>query len=245
MYETTSATIVGSTSPSIAARRTAAADSASRPASCRRGTPASARNTPSSSRDAKMSATDSADSLRATRPSTSSDSLSRWWASSIDADRRNVVAGAGEDRQHPESDERPLGRSARSQAGGDEHRVALGGGDVVDVPSERAREPLHAPRTRARPRPRIPRPAAPGPRSRPASAASMRDVLPTPASPWTSSAPLAPLRAPMISARRASSSSARPTYPIESCYGPQTSGYATVGISPTFQTVSKLAMDYL
>ncbi len=79
-----------------------------------------------------------------------------------DADRRNVVARAGEDRQHPEPDERALGRSARGQAGRDQE-PRLAGRAGCHRCSERAGARAAARlRTRAPPRPRTPRPAAPG-----------------------------------------------------------------------------------
>ena len=155
------------------------------------------------------------------------------------ADRRNVVARTSEDRQHPESDERTLGRSARSQAGGDEHRVSLGGWDVVDVASERTREPLHGPERERR----LDLVSRDPHQTNVAEARECR----------LDEGRLADARVAVdeqCAARAVASTHDQraesfklvraPEYPIESCYGPQTSGYATVGISPTFQTVSNL-----
>ena len=220
-------------------RRTAAADSGSSPASCRRGTPASARATPSSSREAKMSATASAESRRATRP----EHLERLVVEMVrvvdDADRRDVVAGAGEDRQHPEPDERALRRSSgrearrlraapRCCAGGMSSTYCASGRPSRCIAPNASAASTSYPETRS---------------TRTSLSASERGL---------DEGRLADARVAVDEERAARAVASThdqraesfkliraPQYSIECGYGPQTSGYVAVGIRPSFRAVSE------
>ena len=78
-----------------------------------------------SSRPANTSAADSASSLRATKVSASSDSASRWWASSTVQTSGVDLGRGGDEREHAHPDEEAVRWRAGLRPGRDAQRLLV------------------------------------------------------------------------------------------------------------------------